>query len=228
MNPKIRERTDDRSDILKILAVRGVQELGRTIAAKLPDIANLYRAGDTQREIAKKVRASLQLSFEIDFVRKAVQFALRQIIPEDERKVIAEHHIRQRGFRAVAEKSGVHGVLPEERVRQGQERAKNHEGLFALSHGEIKRRATKAMGAIMWEGGYTDPETGLDLGNYCFRLANDPEFFHKEGGQRGKPNYILIAAELNKIFPDLSRKSLDSRRVAYYLNYRKGKLKKVR
>lgn len=221
-------RSEAGSDsVSKILAVKGVQQLGLRLVEESPDIADLYRAGSTQRKIAEKIRVSLNLQFDVGLLRRAVQFALRQIIPDDERARIAKEHMQKRGTQSFEEKSGVHAISMDERREQARMRVVNKQGLFALSPAEIRKLASDASGNFNWEGEFVDSKTNLNLGDYCYKLSNDPLFWHKEGSQKGKPNYILVANRLNEIFSDKLPKIVSSRRVAYYLNYRKTNAKKL-
>ncbi len=216
----------DQYDTRRILAIKFVHELGHKLAVESPDIADLYRAGETQKQIAEKVKAILHLPFDVDFVRRAVQFAVRQLIPTRERKKIATVHLKRRGVQSFKEKSGAHAITPEERKEAGKKRAANKQSLFALPPAEIRKRATDSMGAIMWEGGYMDKETGLDVGDYCFKLSSNPKFIRSEGSKKGKPNYLLIADKVNEIFAGHIAKFITRQNISYYLNYRKSRAKK--
>lgn len=219
------ERAKNDFSIQRILAVKAAREIGQKLVQELPIIADLYREGSYQKQIASAIKTITKSDLSVELLRSAVHFAILELIPDKKERIqIAKAHIQSQVMKALEEKTGIHAIPKKELKRQGKLRVKRKVGLFALTTTERQQRASEAIGSIIWEKAYFDKKTGLDLGDYCFKLANDPKCVHTTGGKMGKPNYELMATKLNKIFGPQLPKSVTANRIGYYLHYRKSKI----
>ncbi|MBT5016927.1 hypothetical protein HN748_00810 [Candidatus Peregrinibacteria bacterium] len=98
---------------------------------------------------------------------------------------------------------GAHGFTVEQRKEVGDDTVRRKVGIHAQTDEERKeagRLRALSIGRIPWEGYVVEIKTGLDEGDYCMKLAGDPEFHFQAGSSAGRPNSSKIARALNEIF----------------------------
>lgn len=212
-----------RARMKKAAGTLTVKELVGNLIFYHSEIAHSYREGSTQLAIAKTLTESFP-KIPLEILHEAVQLAIQYLVPTEERKEIAKKHWKARGVESLSGKQGKQGIHKQslaDRQKLGQDTLNNKKGIFSLMPVEIRRRVSKAVGSIMWEGAYKDEDSGMDLGEYCFFLSS--EFVYQEGSHKGRPHLEDITAALNDIFEEQLPKPLTKSNIKSYLHRRKHK-----
>ena len=156
----------------QICAMLWSKKIARSLAAEYPEIADDYRRGRTGREISKLYGFADEFRTSDEISRAAVEFAIAELIPRDERRRLCYEHLR----------------------RSGRERYEMGEGIFSMTdeeRDEANRRSLIARGHV--------PFSPQELG-YFLRLCRYKKYRHGKGAYESKPNFPLIAAELERKF----------------------------
>ena len=161
----------------QVAAMQKVNELADEIVRDHPEVADDYRAGLNQPEIAFKY--SLQNVVGIRIARMAVGKALKTLIPDKEE--------RQR-------------LGKERNVESASITPKNlsPEGLSVLR--QSMHRCLAEIGKIPWVTNLVDKVLHLNEPDYLIHLAEDPEYIIQAGKRKGHPNCFRIADKLNEVF----------------------------
>lgn len=168
-------------DEARIAAIKRAIDRGSEIAAEHPEVADLYRTTTLYHaEIAARVVPELA---EADpyLARKAVGYAVRSLIPDEERVGLTA----ARRARNLRENQGEAGSERWE-TRQRRAAQRRHE-----LHGVDIAAMIKGQGRTPW----TEMEVEL-----AKSLANNPDFQYQEGKNKGRPRYADIAYAINEEF----------------------------
>jgi hypothetical protein len=183
--PEVRPAAEPTAEISydpsRIAALRHVIARGREIATDHPEVAGFYRTTDLNNlEIAGQVVPDLAEAYP-GVASKAVGYAVRSLIPDEEREAITA----ARRARILREQQGEEGS---ERwvTRQRRAAERRHE-----LHGVDIAAMIKGQGRTPW----TEMEVEL-----VKSLAENPDFQHKEGKNKGRPRYADIAYAINEEF----------------------------
>jgi hypothetical protein len=185
-----------------------VAELADVIIREHPEIADDYRAGLTQPEIAFK--HSLHKGVTVKVARMAVGRALKTLIPDEEEmeklsKAImfetAKKNGRQSGFKGgmstFKAKVGIFALSEEEKIRIAKYA---NECLTP----EVRRQIIQTMlakeGKIQWITNLVEPASGFNEIDYLLSLTKNPEYIIQNGSNKGCNDSIKIAAKLNEVF----------------------------
>jgi hypothetical protein len=108
----------------QIGAIRLSVETGREIARDYPGIAADYMAGMFLGEIAEHYGFMSRYGVTERIAANAVQYALRELIPEDELRELGAAHVsassRDNGLRSLADGTGVFSLTPDQRSAAGR------------------------------------------------------------------------------------------------------------
>lgn len=168
-------------DEARIAAIKRVIERGSEVAAEHPEVADLYRRTTlSNSEIAAQVVPDLAREYP-GVAQKAVGYAVRSLIPDEERAEITA----SRRARNLRENQGEKGSERWE-SRQRRAAARRHE-----LHGVDIAAMIKGQGRTPW----TEMEVAL-----ARSLTENPDFQFKEGKNKGRPRYTDIAYALNEEF----------------------------
>ena len=164
----------------QIRAIQLVNKIGTRLAQEHPEIAELYRTGGNfqrYRDIATQyVPDSEQYP---GVASKAVGYAIRSLIPAEERRKIS----RQRNDQRLEDFFG--GFESEPFLEHCKKVAqKRHEGDIGVDVNAM----LEGRGRTLW----SEEER-----RYVLELTQTPQYQHQTGSQKGRPNYELIALELN-------------------------------
>jgi len=136
---------------------------------------------------------------------------------------------RNVGQSTLRDKTGIHGLTPEQRREHGTMLHESGIGIFAITpeqHAERSRRAGRlafekgagihglseekklhikllgcvARGYMPYVTGAVERTTGLDEKEYALYLSRQAEYQHESGAHRGRPHATKIAAKLNEVF----------------------------
>ena len=120
----------------QVATIQAAQELGKLLRDEHPEIADDYRAGLTQSEIAEKYGLH-EIAATRRIARQAVLVALKGLIPEGERPILQRERMRESGKRAYLEGKGVHGLVADARKIFGEKAARvlaeKRLGIYALT-----------------------------------------------------------------------------------------------
>ena len=169
----------------QIRAIQLVNKIGTRLAQEHPEIAELYRqGGDFQRYIDIATQYIPDSEQYPEVASKAVGYAIRSLIPEEERKEISSSRNAQR-------LENFFGGFESENFIEHCKRAaqKRHEGDIGVDVN------------AMLEGRGRTPWSEEEK-KYITELTQNPQYQHQTGSQTGRPNYELIALELNIQFHD--------------------------
>ncbi|MDP3988023.1 MAG: hypothetical protein Q8P80_02670 [Candidatus Levybacteria bacterium] len=211
----------------QISAINFARKLGQVIATKHPEFADKYRQGFIVRLLVGDVLlfdSALSDSTKI----AAVQDALKYLINPDELKSIGKEHVLISNQRLKAENRGIFGMSEAERreasrkggLVNGPITRDLKKGFFALSDEELQAARAK--------GRQTLKETGRGIygmspqarhearirsaiaqgrtlvsdeeKEYLLHLADDSNFKHQTGRNKGRSDYKLIKAEIESKF----------------------------
>lgn len=160
----------------QMAAIKSVKSLSKVIISKYPEVADDYRSGLNQVEIASKY--GLILEFGIRIARGAVGKALQTLIPDkEEREKLAKEKMIESG---------------------SQSREISSEGLVVLQ--QSMRSCIKAIGKTSWIIYLVEPISGLNEPDFLVSLASNPEYIIKKGVRKGHPDCFKIADKLNEVF----------------------------
>jgi len=112
----------------QIMAVKRSIKLGRTLQKNHPEIADLYRKGDSMMKIVEDLRITTDYNVTEAVARGATQRAIwggngeygtnqyNGLIPEEERENLAREHQINSGNEILRRGVGIHGLTPEQRT----------------------------------------------------------------------------------------------------------------
>lgn len=159
----------------QVAIIQKAEDLSQKLIERLPEIADDYRGGLNQREIAEKYK--LDQTEGISVARTAISLALKKLIPRKKERLKIKHEIQKRaGHDIVRDKIGIHKLTREQR-----------------------KKITLQCGMIPWENHLFDPETGLDEMHYCIQLLKNPRLKRKRN-DHFYMDYERIAKRLNRVF----------------------------
>lgn len=210
----------------QLAAIKAVKSLSEVIASEHPEVADDYRSGLNQVEIASKYGLDIEVGIRI--ARGAVGKALQTLIPdEEERKKLARSRKietgRKNGKKTFQEKRGIYSISPEEHSLRSSKAGKAardaKKGIFNLTAAERKKVSEHAnncrtaeekrqtirktlikQGKIPWITDLIEPISKLNEVAYLLSLAKNPEYTTQSGPRKGCYNCIKIAAKLNEVF----------------------------
>ncbi|RJQ38962.1 hypothetical protein C4559_00030 [Candidatus Microgenomates bacterium] len=198
----------------QIIAIRNAEKFGKELAANLPQIAQLYRDGTTSIELGK------QYQEEMNIIAKgakfsnyyAIMYALSQLIPAKEMREIGKEHMKHAGEKCRDEKLGFFGA-DEEKMQAARFKGLSTQrergiGIFTSDPAKIHEAAIRRVIA-QGKRPITDKER-----EYLLKLYNDPDFQHKSGPSKGKPDYSLIAKAMRQELK-INRKEESFRTIIY-------------
>jgi hypothetical protein len=168
----------------RIAAIKWVDQIGDRIAKSHPEIADVYRDREnptTYLEIAKQIIPEIAQIYPA-VASKAVGHAVRQLIPEEEQKELTAFH-RAYNLEQITDRDS-----PEWRAQCRAAWEKRQK-----MHGTPLDALIRGRGQIPWS-----PEEKA----YLSELLINPAYQHQSGSHRGKPDYELIAIELDIQFHD--------------------------
>jgi len=189
------------------LAVRQKHEIGETIAREHPLVADDYRNGLNCREISLKYRFDLEYGLAIRSVTEAVRTAVKILIPDKAEIVrLARAHINSANLKSIQQKKGIHALSPEQKSQcesVGVLTFKTDgKGIFSLPQNilsDMTRLGKLRSGnKVPWDI-LIDLASGLSEGEFCDRLAQDPQFQFRHG-HKIVTRATEIAQQLNNKF----------------------------
>jgi hypothetical protein len=205
----------------QVWAIKKSLQIGEELIKNNPEIADMYRSGHSQAEIVENLSLAKKYSISDIIARVSVSNALRGyeghleeildhnyegLLGNDELDIIKqEHNIYggEKGGKASLQKRrdnriGIHGLsteqLSENGKRGGKKCYQDNIGIHSLTKQEIiqnSRKGTAALGFVNWMH---------EEQNYLMSIASDGQYQHQKGRHKGKPDYIKITEELNKVF----------------------------
>ena len=186
----------------QVAAIRLAGETGRRIARDYPGIADDYRAGRTHNEILEEYGLSERYGVTKNVAIGAVRCALYGLIPENELRELETEHRLMSGQKVYEEGLGIHAQTHEEWVENrrrgglsaGQKSYEEDLGIFSLTPDQLTeagRKSALARGFTPW----SDEEK-----SYILASRTDPEYSHKKGPNKGRPDYRRISSELKSRF----------------------------
>lgn len=189
-------RMDTYLPLPQIAALAQSQRLGITLAEDHPEIASFYKQGSTTLQLARQYLPD-HVAMSKDVAMNAVRYALKQLLPSDELRLLAKVHQRERGITAgtftLQNGTGIHAQSLEERMaaaKSGYQQGLGQCSETVLSYARLK--GLLARGQIP----YSDEEKSV-----LVQLANDPSYqYPLDSKHKGKPAYNLIRAELWRRF----------------------------
>jgi hypothetical protein len=164
----------------QIRAIQLANKIGKRLAQEHPEIAELYRqGGNFQRYIDIATQYIPDSEQYLEVASKAVGYAIRSLIPKEERKEICSSRNAQR-------LENFFGGFESENFIEHCKRAakKRHEGKIGVDVNAM----LKGRGRTTW----SEEEK-----RYTIELTQNPQYQHQTGSQISRPNYELIALELN-------------------------------
>jgi hypothetical protein len=200
------------------LAITEALELAIQLQKDYPQIADMYREGKTRQEISDELRILSQYGIKSENVAvRAVGHALagytkpnfphpfEGLMPGSELERLSREHIQTNGHEGRIAKKGVFSLTPEQTranaILGGQASYENGLGINGYTPEErkkVSKKAVESRGELPWVEGL-DKKGRHYLGEveYVMHLCEDPAYQHPSGQHQGKPNWRIIAAELN-------------------------------
>lgn len=167
----------------QIAIMRKVHKFGAELAASHPEVADLYRDMDrllTYFDIAAEYIPELYSQNPM-FASRIVGHAVRLLIPSEEQQQLTSQRRAEYLKRQIASMS-------EEDYKKHQENAARSRNLQYSSIEAMVR----GRGQLPW--GLEEKAMVIDL------MVHDPEYQHSGGSQKGRPDYLKIADEINLIY----------------------------
>ncbi len=159
----------------QVAIIRRAESLSQQIIEEIPEIADDYRGGVNQREIAEKYKLDQEEGMAV--ARTAISLALKKLIPNKrERRKLKDQIQKRAGYEVLEDKIGIHKFTREQRNK------------LALH-----------CGMVPWEDHLFDPETEMDEMHYCIELLQNPRLKRGKNG-RLCMDYERIAKRLNRVF----------------------------
>jgi len=165
-------------DPIQLAAIHRAIAWGEELAEHHPEVAELYRTTELSYwEIAQSILPPEALAISAQVATKAVGYAVRSLIPEEEQREIT----KRRRAAALLQKSGGLGTQAH-RDHQIAANRRRHQ-----LHGVDVGAMIRGRGRTPW----TEDER-----NSVMALTRDPQFQHKKGA----PNYQAITFAINELF----------------------------
>jgi len=171
----------------QVRALQLIEKIGDRLVDVHPEIADLYKRGE---DFQTYIQVALQYVPEAEqfpqVASRAVGYAIRKLIPPEELSEI-------RRTRSAKQLEDMFDGFDSEQFREHCRKAakRRHE----LGIGVDTEAMVRGRGRTPW----TDEEK-----QYALVLSNNPAYQHQSGQQEGRPDYALIALELNIMFHDCS------------------------
>lgn len=185
----------------QVVAIKMSEIRGRQLATEHPEIAGQYQGGRTKRQLAREYRDEIASDYPgLSFasVVSAMRVALEYLIDPDKREELGKEHKKEAGEKARDNSMGFFGMTDEARNefrrRGARTLMQNKTGIFGFD--PEKKRGIGIDIAIKQGKTPTDDAER----EYTLQLCKDSTFQHQAGASKGKPNYNLITAEMNRKF----------------------------
>lgn len=195
-------------------AIRVAREIGDLLAMDHPEIADDYRNGLTHEQIALRYGLD-EITDSHRIRRQAVLFALKKLIPADERQRLKAAKMKANGDRAVTLGTGIHGLLDSERVIFGRKAAQvladRGLGIFALTpeqqkaHGQKMHRLGKGVHALT-----TEERRAIGKKNHQYKkgVHGLSSAEHREHGKKSHQMGVGIHAMTDEQRSELAKKTI--------------------
>lgn len=141
----------------QVAAIELAQKKGLLIARRYPGIADDYRAGKSQLQIALDYGIMDDYGLTERIATNAVAMALYQLIPHDEMDMLNAEHQSARGKRLYEEGRGAFSLDPEQR------RDAFMKGLGSLTHEQLSENSRKGASKGGKIGGKLSHEMGVGI-----------------------------------------------------------------
>ncbi len=215
---------------VQYFAMKKSIELGRILQREHPEIAELFRRGNTLVEIVEELSLESKYGVNQNAASAAVQraisgyagnysgidFEYEGLIEEDERIRIGKEHKLKSSFEnahiLMEEKRGIFGKTLEQRAEEGRRN-------YHRSLGKLTTEQRRAFGKGAYQKGLAKRTTeqrradahkgGIVQGNmpwtdeekeYVYQLSLDPKYQYSEGPNKGKNDRWKIMSEVNQKF----------------------------
>ena len=198
----------------QIAAIRAAKELGDLLSQEHPEIADEYRGGLNQTQLAERYGLD-ELTQSRRIARQAVLIALKNLLPEEERAELKTKKLTENGKRCFLENKGVHGLIAEVRKQFGQKAARvlaeRGIGIYALTPEQRTAHGKKLHKDKIGIHGYTHEErveigkkTHTD-GKGVHALTNEQ---HSANGTKAKNMGVGIHALTHEQRAETARKTI--------------------
>ncbi|MBI2970958.1 MAG: hypothetical protein HYY37_00900 [Candidatus Aenigmarchaeota archaeon] len=189
----------------RVAAIRHAIRIGSKLAVQVPSIADDYRNGMTQPEIAEKYDIPARFGCRPLTARAAVSYALggyeggfdidayEGLISSSELLQLARAHATDGGLKAI----------------------QNGKGMFALST-EEKRQAVFNSHVARGHVPLHESESAT-----AYAMSQLPEYRYQHGPNKGKANNVLIAQQLNNLYHGGRQVRSNKTVTSMQYNYRK-------
>jgi len=202
-------------------AISGSISLGRQLQIEHPEIADMYRKGDFQPEIARKLNLTLNDKLAKEVVGIALRghdggfgtLAFRGLIDRTELEELARKHQVERGKQSGLDNYeaglGIHNRPPEQIIEDARnagiishQKRKGIHGRTPEQMTEHAIRANIAKGVTVWiPREETDTYSRFSEVEYAYLMSQSIIYQHPPGSKHaGKPNWEFIAVGLNKTY----------------------------
>jgi len=182
-----------------------------------------YWKGLTFKEMITKHGICKKFGVSESWAHRIVYLAIREVVPEEDRKLVRETYEKDKkgrgGLETQIQGVGVFSLTSDDHKKHGgrggsksRDRGHGVHGLSSQKLSEFGKKAQtssetppilkplKALGREEWDRTTKHPELNLTEVEYCMALAEDREYKHKKGSNKGTVDYKKVANELDKRF----------------------------